>query len=320
MTDSTQALPATPARPGRSRWLPRRTTREALWGYVFIGPWLIGLALFTAGPMIASFAMSLTDFDLLHTDQVRFVGLDNYIQMTRDPLVATSLMSTFKFAAIVVPMTMLASLGFALLLNSRQLVGKSALRVLVYMPIMIPLVASTLVWSGFLNTNTGWLNQIIAGFGLRGPDWINNEFWIYPALSLIGLWAIGNFMILKIAGLQAVPTELYEAARIDGASGWTTLRKITIPLMSPILLYNLVICLIATFQYFTQVYTLTNGHGDPNNATLFINLELFREAFVFSKMGYGSAIAWLLFAIVLGLTTLLFAFARKRVYYAGGDR
>jgi ABC-type sugar transport system permease subunit len=320
MTDSTQALPRTPSRQGRSRWTLRPTTREALWGYVFIGPWLIGLIVFTAGPMIASFAMSLTNFDLLHADQVRFVGLDNYIQMTRDPLVATSLLSTFKFAAIVVPMTMLASLGFALLLNSRQLVGKSALRALVYMPIMIPLVASTLVWSGFLNSNTGWLNQMIAGLGLRGPDWINSEIWIYPALSLIGLWAIGNFMILNIAGLQAVPTELYEAARIDGANGWTTLRRITIPLMSPILLYNLVICLIATFQYFTQVYTLTNGHGDPNNATLFINLELFREAFVFSRMGYGSAIAWLLFAIVLGLTLLLFAFARKRVYYAGGDR
>jgi ABC-type sugar transport system permease subunit len=270
--------------------------------------------------MIASFAMSLTDFDLLHADQVRFVGLDNYLHMTNDPLVATSLVSTFKFAFIVVPLTMVASLGFALLLNSRLLVGKGALRTLVYLPIMIPLVAGTLVWSGFLNSNTGWLNQIIGSFGLRGPDWINSEVWIYPALSLIGLWAIGNFMLINIAGLQAVPTELYEAAKIDGASGWTTLRRITIPLLSPVLLYNLVICLIATFQYFTQVYTLTNGHGDPNNATLFINLELFREAFVFSKMGYGSAIAWLLFAIVLGLTLLLFAFARKRVYYAGGDR
>jgi ABC-type sugar transport system permease subunit len=298
----------------------RPSVREALWGYIFIGPWLIGLLIFTAGPIIASFAMSLTNFDLLHADQVRFVGFDNYIHMASDPLVATSVASTLKFAIIVVPLTMLASLAFALLLNHRHLVGKGALRALVYMPIMIPLVASTLVWSGFLNSNTGWLNQIIGSFGVRGPDWINSEVWIYPALSLIGLWAVGNFMIINIAGLQAVPTELYEAAKIDGAGAWTSLRRITIPLMSPILLYNLVICLIATFQYFTQVYTLTNGHGDPNNATLFINLELFREAFVFSKMGYGSAIAWLLFAIVLGLTLLLFVFARKRVYYAGDQR
>ena len=215
---------------------------------------------------------------------------------------------------------MLASLGFALLLNHPQLPAKGALRTLVYMPIMIPLVASTLVWTGFLNTETGWLAKGFEAIGLTGPDWFNSEVWVYPALTLMGLWAIGNFMIINIAGLQSVPTELYEAARIDGAGWWTQLRRVTIPLMSPVLLYNLVIVLIATFQYFTQAYTLTNGRGDPNNATLFVNLELFREAFVFSRMGYGAAIAWLLFAIVLLLTLALFLFARKRVYYAGGDR
>jgi len=215
---------------------------------------------------------------------------------------------------------MLASLGFALLMNHPHLKAKGALRTLVYMPIMIPLVASTLVWTGFLNTETGWLNKMLEAIGIAGPDWISSETWIYPALTLMGLWAVGNFMIINIAGLQSVPTELYEAARIDGASAFTQLRRITIPLISPVLLYDLVITLIATFQYFTQAYTMTNGRGDPNNATLFINLELFREAFVFSKMGYGAAIAWLLFAIVLLLTAALFWFARKRVYYAGGDR
>ena len=319
MTDSSQALPVTP-RPRRARWTLRPSTREAIWGYVFIGPWLIGLALFTAGPIIASLVMSLTNFDLLHADQTRFIGIDNYIRLTNDPLVAKSLISTFKFALIVIPLTMFASLAFALLLNHPRVAFKGPLRTLVYMPIMIPLVASTLVWTGFLNPETGWLNQILQGIGLPAPDWINSETWIYPALSLMGLWAIGNFMIINIAGLQSVPTELYEAARMDGAGWWTSLRRITIPLMSPVLLYNLVIVMIATFQYFTQAYTLTNGRGDPNNATLFINLELFREAFVFSKMGYGAAIAWLLFAIVLLLTLALFAFARKRVYYAGGER
>jgi multiple sugar transport system permease protein len=127
-------------------------------------------------------------------------------------------------------------------------------------------------------------------------------------------------MLINIAGLQGVPTELYEAARIDGAGSWTSFRRITVPLISPVLLYNLVISLIATFQYFTQAYTITNGRGDPNNATLFINLDLYREAFNFGKMGYGAAIAWLLFAIVLGLTIVLFALARNRVYYAGADR
>jgi len=294
--------------------------REALHGIAFISPWLVGLALFVLGPMVASLAMSLTDFDLVHPESIRFVGLANYAEMTRDPLVLTSLVATFKFAFVSVPLTMLASLGFALLLNSPGLVGARVLRTLVYMPMMIPLVASTLVWIGFLNTNTGWLNGILGAIGLPRPDWINSELWIYPALSIIGLWGIGNFMLINLAGLQAVPTELYEAARIDGAGRWTSFRRITIPLLSPILLYNLVICLIGTFQYFTQAYVLTNGRGDPNNATLFINLELFREAFRFSRMGYGAAIAWLLFAIVLVLTLALFAFARDRVYYAGGER
>ena len=226
---------------------------------------------------------------------------------------------TAKFALLAVPVTMIASLGIALLVNSPRLFGRSVFRTLFYMPIQIPLVASTLVWIGFLNPETGWLNGILGLVGIQGPDWMNNATWVYPALTLIGLWGIGNFMLINIAGLQSVPTELYEAARIDGAGPWSMFRRITIPLMSPILLYNLVISLITTFQYFTQAYVLTNGRGDPNNATLFINLDLFREAFVNNHMGYAAAIGWLLFVIVLGLTLVLFAVARKRVYYAGGE-
>ena len=285
---------------------------------MFIGPWIIGLVLLTAGPMVASLVLSLTDFDLVRPEAVRFIGLDNYVRMASDPNVLKSLTVTFKFAIIAIPLTMFASLGFALLLNSPKLLGRNILRTLVYMPIQIPLVATTLVWIGFLNTETGWLNHILGFLGLPGPDWINSEAWIYPALALIGLWGIGNFMLINLAGLQSVPTELYEAARIDGAGAGTMFRRITIPLMSPILLYNLVISLVVTFQYFTQAYTMTNGRGDPNNATLFINLDLYREAFVFNRMGYAAAIAWLLFVIVLVLTLALFAFARKRVYYAGG--
>jgi len=319
MTATIEELPS-PVRPARTRRGLRPSVREAIWGLIFIGPWLVGLLLFTLGPIIASLILSMTNFDLLHTDRTRFIGLDNYVRLTSDPLVGQALVATFKFAAIVIPVTMLASLGFALLMNHPQLKAKGALRTLVYMPIMIPLVASTLVWTGFLNTETGWLNKMLEAVGIAGPDWISSETWIYPALTLMGLWAVGNFMIINIAGLQSVPTELYEAARIDGASAFTQLRRITIPLISPVLLYDLVITLIATFQYFTQAYTMTNGRGDPNNATLFINLELFREAFVFSRMGYGAAIAWVLFAIVVGLTAALFLVVRKRIYYAGGER
>ena len=310
-----------PRPPGRTRTLILRpSVREALWGYLFVAPWLIGLVLFTAGPMLASLVMSVTDFNLVRPETTKFVGIDNYARLASDPTIRQSLVATLKFAILTIPITMGASLGFAVLLNHPKLAFKGPLRALVYMPVMIPLVASTLVWLGFLNTETGWLNAILGSIGLPRIDWINSEAWIYPALSIMGLWGIGNFMLINIAGLQSVPTELYEAARMDGAGSWTQFRRITIPLMSPVLLYNLVIILIGTFQYFTQAYTMTNGRGDPNNATLFMNLVLFREGFVFNHMGYAAAIAWLLFVVVLILTLILFGFARRRVYYAGGER
>jgi multiple sugar transport system permease protein len=317
MTATIEELGPTP----RKRTLMLRpSVREALWGYVFIGPWIVGLVVFTAGPMLASLLMSVTDFNLVKPEATKFVGLDNYARLATDPTIAQSLLATFKFALFAIPLTMGASLGFAVLLNHPKLAFKGPLRALVYMPVMIPLVASTLVWLGFLNTETGWLNAILGSIGLPRIDWINSETWVYPALSLIGLWGIGTFMLINIAGLQSVPTELYEAARMDGAGAWTQFRRITIPLMSPVLLYNLVIILIGTFHYYTLAFVITNGRGDPNNATLFMNLVLYREGFVFNHMGYAAAIAWLLFVIVLVLTVVLFAFARRRVYYAGGER
>src|SRR5262245_6083427 len=322
MTESSEALVVPVARVDRPkrRWWRTPNGRQTLWGYIFISPWLIGLTLFTLGPMIAAFILSLTDFNLVRPEAVQFVGLDNYVRMASDPSVAKAIQVTFLFAAIAIPLTMVSSLLFAALLNSRRLFGKSFFRTLFYLPVQIPLVASTLVWIGFLNTETGWLNQILGAVGLPQPDWIFSEVWIYPALSIIGLWGVGNFMLINLAGMQSVPTELYEASRIDGAGAWKQFRHVTIPLISPILLYNLIIALVGTFQYFTQAYVLTNGRGDPNNATLFINLDLFREAFVFNKMRYGSAIACLLFALVMILTIGIFLAARGRVYYAGGDR
>jgi multiple sugar transport system permease protein len=304
----------------QGRWRMTSSRRQAMWGLIFIGPWIVGFALFTVGPLIASLVLSFTDFNLVRNDATQFVGLDNYVQLTRDPLVWQGLVVTAKFAVISIPVTMAASLGVAVLVNSPKLFGRSFFRSLFYMPIQIPLVASTLVWPGFLNTETGWMNGILRAIGLDGPDWINSTTWIYPALTLIGLWGIGNFMLINLAGLQNVPTELYEAAKIDGAGPWAMFRRITIPLMSPVLLYNLVISLITTFQYFIVAYVLTNGRGDPDNATLFINLDLYREAFRDNHMGYASAIGWLLFVIVLALTIAVFFVARKRVYYAGDEK
>jgi ABC-type sugar transport system permease subunit len=319
MAETSMAAPAAIPSERRRRGRMSPSRREAFWGLVFIGPWILGFLLFGLGPLIASLVLSFTDFNLVRPEAVSFVGVANYVRLASDPLVLQGLVVTVRFAIISIPITMAASLGIALLVNSPRLFGRNVFRTLFYMPIQIPLVASTLVWISFLNTETGWLNGLLGLVGITGPDWINTATWVYPALTLIGLWGIGNFMLINIAGLQSVPTEIYEAARIDGAGPWSTFRRITIPLMSPILLYNLVISLITTFQYFTQAYVLTNGRGDPNNATLFINLDLFREAFVNNRMGYASAIGWLLFVIVLVLTAVLFLFSRRRVYYAGAE-
>jgi multiple sugar transport system permease protein len=295
-------------------------TREALSGYAFISPWLIGLALFTAIPMVASFVMSFTNFDPREPEATQFVGLANYERMLHDPLLATALSVTVRFALINVPVTLAVALGVAMLVNSTLLAGRNVFRTLFYMPMQIPIVASTLIWIGMLNASTGWLNGILAAVGIAGPDWINSADWVYPSLTLMGLWGIGTMMLIFLAGLQGVPSELYDAARVDGAGPWASFRHVTLPMISTVLFYNLIISLIGTFQYFTQAYIIGNGRGDPANATLFFNLHLYREGFTFYDMGYASALAWLLFVIVLVLTAGIFRTARSWVYEAGGQR
>jgi ABC-type sugar transport system permease subunit len=305
-----------PAAP--SRW-SSLSTRESLTGLAYVSPWLIGFVLFSALPMIASFILSMTNFDPREPDEIQFIGLDNYVQMLHDPVLLDSLLVTIRFAIIVVPLTMAFSLGIALLVNNTLLAGRNVFRTLFYLPIQIPLVASTLVWVGVLNTSTGWLNMGLGAFGIAGPDWLNSTTWVTPSLALMGLWGIGNMMLIFLAGLQGVPTELYDAAKVDGAGVWARFRHVTVPLLSPVLFYNLIISLIFTFQYFTQAYVISNGRGEPAGATLFYNLNLYREGFAFFHMGYASALAWLLFVIVLGLTILLFRTARSWVY-EGGER
>jgi multiple sugar transport system permease protein len=296
------------------------SAREALCGYAFISPWLIGLALFTAIPMVASFALSFTDFDPREPEATTFIGLANYERMLQDPLLAQALSVTVRFALLNVPVTMVVALGVAMLVNSTLLAGRNVFRTLFYMPMQIPIVASTLIWIGMLNASTGWFNGILGAFGIAGPDWINSVDWVYPSLTLMGLWGIGTMMLIFLAGLQGVPSELYDAAKVDGAGRWATFRSVTLPMISTVLFYNLIISLIGTFQYFTQAYIIGNGRGDPANATLFFNLHLYREGFNFYDMGYASALAWLLFAIVLVLTAFIFRTARSWVYEAGGQR
>jgi multiple sugar transport system permease protein len=235
-------------------------------------------------------------------------------------VVVKSLGVTVSFAIMSVPLSLIVSLGLAILLNHKLLAGKRAFRTLFFMPVQIPLVASTFIWLGFLNGRTGWLTYILEALGLPAPDWFTSTTWALPGLALMGIWGIGNMMLIFLAGLQSVPTELYEAARVDGARRWMLFWHITLPMISPVFFYNLLISLIAAFQYFTQAYVVSNGSGDPGGSTLFFNLALYREAFVFNQMGYGSALAWLMFAIVIGLSILLFRSASRWVYYAASDR
>jgi multiple sugar transport system permease protein len=302
--------------PRRRRWAEFKS-REAVTGLLFASPWIVGFLLFSALPMIASLVLSLTDFDPRRPEELTFIGLDNYAHMLRDPVLLESLAVTARFALLVVPVSLVAALGIAILVNSTLLAGKSIFRTLFYMPMQIPVVASTIVWIGVLNVSNGWLNQGLRAIGLPGPDWLNSTVWVHPALTLMGLWGIGNMMLIFLAGLQSVPAELYDAARVDGAGRWASFRHVTLPMISPVLFYNLIIALIATFQYFTQAYVITNGRGDPDRATLFFNLNLYREGFSFFHMGYASALAWLLFVIVLGLTVILFRTAGRWVYEGG---
>jgi ABC-type sugar transport system permease subunit len=313
------AGPLTALVPPRRRRLAALTGRESITGLIFISPWIVGFLAFSALPMIASLVLSLTDFDPRQADEIRFVGLANYIGMFSDPAFIKASLVTLRFALIVVPLTLAFALAIALLVNNTLLAGRNIFRTLFYMPLQIPIVASTVVWIGVLNVSNGWLDLGLNAVGLPAIDWLNSTFWVHPALALMGLWGIGNMMLIFLAGLQSVPTELYDAAKVDGAGPWATFSRITVPMISPVLFYNLIIVLIATFQYFTQAYVITNGRGDPGGETLFFNLNLFREAFQFYNMGYASALAWVLFVVVLGLTAVLFKTAGRWVY-EGGER
>lgn len=301
----------------RSRWAELRQP-ESVTGLLFVSPFIIGFVLFSAIPMLASLVLSFTDFDPREPDEIQFIGLDNYVRLVGDPAVGQSLLVTARFALLVVPLSLAIALGVAMLVNSKLLAGRNVFRTLFYLPVQIPIVASTLVWMGVLHATTGWLNITLGAFGLEGPNWLQSPTWVGPALALMGIWGIGNMMLIFLAGLQGVPSELYDAAKVDGAGPLASFRHITLPQISPVLFYNLIIALIAAFQYFTQAFIVSNGRGDPDGATLFFNLNLYRQAFGFFNMGYASALAWVLVVVVLGLTIVLFRTSRTWVFEGGG--
>jgi multiple sugar transport system permease protein len=294
--------------------------RESIWGLLFLAPWLMGFVLFFAGPMLASLAASFTDLILVRPGATHFVGLENWARLLADPLVGKSLVVTGTFLLIAVPISILLPLLMAVLLNSAHLVAKPLFRALFYLPVLIPGVAAAVIWQGVLNVHTGWVDLALGAVGVPGPDWLNQPQWVIPALSLISTWTVGNYMVIMLAGLQNVPSELYDAAKVDGANALYRFVKISIPMISPVIFYNLVLATIAGFQYFLTAYVIYQNTAGPNNSALFYMMNLYKEAFVYYHMGYASALAWGLFIVGLAITIALFASARRWVYYAGGDK
>jgi multiple sugar transport system permease protein len=288
----------------------RQRTREAIEGYLFVAPAVIGFVVFTFFPMIASAVLSLTEYDLLSSP--RWIGFDNYVQMAKDEFFWLSLRITTTYAVVGVPLGMVFALVVALLLNQR-VPGITLWRALYVMPSVMSGAAVVVLWRWLFNPEFGLLNFLLGYFGLRGPNWLGSTRWALPSLILVGLWAFGGKMIVFLAGLQGIPGELYEAVEIDGGNAWHKFRAVTLPMLTPVILFNLVIDLIYAFQLFTESYGLTAG--GPENATLVYMLYLYRNAFDYLQMGYASAMAWVLFLVVLVVTLLIFKSTPMWVHY-----
>lgn len=289
--------------------------REALVGYLWISPWLVGFLAFTLLPMLASLAMSFTRFR--PTRATEFVGLANYVRaFTEDPLFWPSLGRTFYYTLLTVPLVIVGALAVAMLMN-QQLKLTSVFRTLLFLPFLTPVIASALLWRWLFQPEWGPINDIIwRAFGIEGPQWIYSEAMVIPSLALIAFWAGigGSRMIIFLAGLQGVPTELYEAAEIDGAGRWGRFWNVTVPMLSPTIFLNLILAIIGSFAAFELAYITTDG--GPNFASWFFALHIWSNAFRYYDMGYGTALAWVMFVVVAALTYVQFQLAKRWVYYA----
>jgi multiple sugar transport system permease protein len=287
-----------------------RRTREAIEGYLFVGPAVIGFVVFTFFPIIATFALSLTEYNLLSSP--RWVGLDNYAAMVKDDFFWRSLRITTTYAVVALPLGMAFALIVALLLN-QKVPGIVLWRALYMMPSVMSGAAVVVLWRWLFNPEFGLLNIFLGYVGVDGPNWLGTVRWALPSLILVSLWGFGGKMIIFLAGLQGVPGELYDAVEVDGGNAWNKFRTVTLPMLSPVILFNLVIDLIFAFQFFTEPYGLTEG--GPENSTLFFLIYLYRNAFEYLQMGYASAMAWALFMLVLVLTLLVFKSTPMWVHY-----
>ncbi|HXF62053.1 MAG TPA: sugar ABC transporter permease [Caldilineaceae bacterium] len=294
--------------------LSKLQRREALDGYLFILPWLLGFVLFVAGPMIASIGLAFMEWDLFNPPE--WVGLLNFSQLFENELVWRSLWNTAYYTFISVPLTLIVALGTAMLLDL-PLRGQSLFRTLFYLPAVMPAVANAVLWLWIFNPEVGLANALLRLLGLPESQWIWDPATAKPSFILISLWGTGNTMVIFLAGLQGIPQSLYDAAHIDGANAWHRFRAVTLPMLSPVILFNLVLGIIGSFQVFTNAFLMTNG--GPQHATLFTVLYLYRLGFEQFKMGFASAVAWLLFAVILVFTLLQLRLSDAWVYYEGGE-
>ncbi len=290
-----------------------RTRRDLRVGLIFAAPAIVGLLLFVAYPLAASLYYSFTSYSVLQPPV--WVGLENYNTLLReDPLFYKTMFNTLFIAVFTIPLSVVVAMGLAMLLNLKVR-GQAFYRTIFYMPTIVPFVASSVLWLWIFNPQYGILNAGLWQVGISGPGWISDPSWSKPALILMNLWSVGGWMVIYLAGLQDMPKELYEAAELDGANWWNKTVHLTIPFMSPYILFSVILMLIGVFQYFTQVAVMTNG--GPADSTRVYALYLYQNAFTYFKMGYASAMAWLLFIFVVGLTVLIFRTSARHVYYGG---
>ena len=297
-----------------SLWRQFRS-EEAKWAFIFLIPWIVGTIIFTIGPMIASLVISLTDMGL--NTEFNFVGTKNFERLATDRNVQLALGNTIYYTVLHVPLAMSFALALALMLNR---VGRAAgfFRTVFYLPSITPAVAIGALWLQLLNGVDGVVNQGLSVVGIQGPNWTTDPNWVKPGIVLMSLWSVGSTTVILFAALKNVPAELYEAARLDGANAWQAFRNVTLPLISGALFFVVVVNTIASLQLFTEVYTMFFGAqqgGPTGRSALFFIVYLFQRAFNDFQVGYASALAWLLFVIVLIITAIQLRLSKRWVYY-----
>jgi len=305
-------------RPQRRYRASRR--RDTLAALAFISPWIVGFLLFTAWPVLYSAYLSLTDYDVINDPN--FVGLDNYKELFADPKIALSLANTVFYTLIQVPLHVLVSLALALLLN-RAMRAAGFFRTAFFLPKMTPPVAVGILFLLLFNGQSGLINTVLGWFGINGPAWTTDPHWVKPGLILMSLWTVGSSVIIFLAALRNVPLDMYDSGKVDGANWWQQTIHITTPMISGSIFFVVVVNTIAAFQTFSEAYTAFFGSGNTtysNDAALFYAIYLFQQAFQFLHMGYASAMAWLLFVIILIITLIQVRVSRRLVYLEGEQR